>query len=357
MIEDCIIMGDLENIYRRDIPWNRLKSSTVLVTGAYGMLASYVVYLLLYLNRYHDMGIHIIAVVRSEEKFEKRFGRFAHDPFVTVYTAPIEGPLSVDGSVDYIFHAASIANPQYYALCPVDVLKPNVLDNYQLLELARKKNTKGFLFFSSGDVYGKVERDDTIKEDSVGTLDPLDVHSCYGESKRMAETMCCAYFRQYGVPIKLLRIWHTYAPTMNIETDPRVFASFMRNLVHGENIAMQSDGSACRAFCYIADAVAAFFTILFYGANGEAYNVCNTSAFCTIREFAQSVVLVRKDLALKVITKERPAGDTYIENDRANFCPPCDQKLKRLGWRPEYTLEEGLERVYDFITRRATGDQ
>lgn len=351
MEENAIIKGDLENIYGRNLPWDRLKNSTVFITGAYGMLASYVMYLLLYLNEYHNMGIHIIAAVRSREKFVQRFGKSAENDFVTIYTEPLEAPISVEGPVNYIIHAASLASPQYYAVCPVDVIKPNVLGTYQLLELAAKKKSKGYLLFSTGDVYGQVNQTGPICEDSLGVLDPLDIHSCYGESKRLAETMCYAYFKQYGVPTKMLRLWHTYAPTMDIENDPRVFASFMNDLIHGEDIVMKSDGTAHRAFCYVADAVAAFFAVLFFGKGGEAYNICNSSEFCSIKQLADRIISLRKDISLKVIIKERPADDNYIENLRANLNPPSDEKLRQLGWHPEYTVEQGFSRVYEFLKK------
>ena len=348
MEKSTIIREDIENIYGRNLPWDRLKNCTVLITGAYGMLASYVMYLLLYLNEYHNMGIHIIAAVRSREKFVQRFGESEEDNLVTIYTEPLEAPIFVEETVDYIIHAASFASPQYYAKCPVDVIKPNALGTYQLLKLAVEKKSKGFLFFSTGDVYGQVNQTGSICEDTLGVLDPLDIHSCYGESKRLAETMCYAYYKQYGVPTKMLRLWHTYAPTMDIENDPRVFASFMNNLVHGEDIVMKSDGSACRAFCYVADAVAAFFTVLFCGKNGEAYNICNPSEFCSIKQLADRIVSLREDISLKVITKERPLDDNYTENLRANLNPPSDEKLRQLGWHPEYTIEQGFSRVYSY---------
>lgn len=354
MKESAIIREDLESICGRNIPWDRLKNSTVFVTGAYGMLASYVMYLLLYLNEHYNMGIHIIAAVRSREKFIQRFGKFAENDFLTVYSGSLDVPISVEGPVDYIIHAASLASPQYYAVCPVDVIRPNALGTYQLLELAKEKKSKGYLLFSTGDVYGKVSQTGPIREDTLGVLDPLDIHSCYGESKRLAETMCYAYFKQYGVPTKMLRLWHTYAPTMDIENDPRVFASFMNNLLHGEDIVMKSDGTAYRAFCYVADAVAAFFTVLFYGKDGEAYNICNSSEFCSIKQLANRIVSLRKDINLKVITKERPADDSYIENLRANLNPPSDEKLRQLGWRPEYTIEQGFARVYAFLKEKCT---
>lgn len=107
---------------------------------------------------------------------------------------------------------------------------PNVIGTYHLLNLATEKKVKGFLLFSTGDIYGTIDKK-VITEDDYGVMDTLDIHNCYSESKRMAETMCKSFFVQYHVPIKIARIAHTYAPTMDIDHDPRVFASFVKNII------------------------------------------------------------------------------------------------------------------------------
>lgn len=131
--------------------------------------------------------------------------------------------IEIDVDIDYIIHAASLASPQYYSRCPVDVLLPNTIGTNNLLKLAVQKKTESFLLFSSVDVYGSIEKDGLFDENDLGTLNTPDIHNCYSESKRMAEMMRKAYQVQYDVPVKIARIAHTYAPTMDIENDPRVF--------------------------------------------------------------------------------------------------------------------------------------
>lgn len=340
-----VIRQDLEEIFARDIPWEDLRGKTVLITGAYGMLASYVTNMLIYLNEVHGFGITVKAFVRSAEKCRKRFGSFADRPYFEICTASLTEEIRVAEDVDYIIHAASLASPQYYDVCPVEVLEPNAIGTYRLLKLAAEKKVKGFLLFSTGDVYGSVKNADAIREDTLGTLDPLDIHSCYGESKRMAETMGRAFCHQYGVPFRSVRIWHTYGPTMDIDRDPRVFASFVSDIVHKRDIVMKSDGLAKRSFCYIADAVAGYFTVLLKGLDGEAYNVCNSEAFLSIRELAEIMTSLRPELGLKVIRRERPQGEHYLENTAANFIPPSGEKLEALGWKCAYDVRSGFDQV------------
>lgn len=344
-----IVESDLQDIYSRDIPWELLENKTVLITGAYGMLASYCVFLLMYLNEKKGMHIRVIALVRSLEKFEKRFGSVVGKPYLKVCTDALDETLQMEEEIDYIIHAASLASPQYYSVCPVDVLKPNVIGSYHLLELAARKKVKGFLLFSSGDIYGAVSGVKRIGEDNYGSMDTLDIHNCYSESKRMAETMCKAYYCQKGVPVKIARIWHTYAPTMDIDTDPRVFASFVKDVVYGHDIVMRSNGSAKRSFLYIADAVAAYFLLLLRGKAGEAYNVCNTDAFCSIAQLAEKLVSLYPDKNLQVVHKEREKTDSYVENREANDIPPDNSKLKALGWQVKYDIETGFCRVTEAL--------
>ena len=326
-----IIEEDLEDIFQRNIPWEKLKGTTVLITGAYGMLASYVVFMLLYLNERKMIPVKIIALVRSKEKFAQRFGSIASHPCLPVRTDSLDAEIKIDENIDYIIHAASLASPQYYSTVPIEVLKPNVLGNYYLLELGARKKTKGYLLFSTGDIYGVSQNKTQIKETDYGIMDPLDIHSCYSESKRMAETMCKAWLWQKEVPVKILRIWHTYAPTMDIESDPRVFASFVNDIVHKRN--------------------------LLQGKNGEAYNICNTKEFYSIRELADILVNLYPELGLKAEKKERDKAEAYVENSVANDVPPDNGKLTALGWEAKYDVKTGFKRVIEYYMEKTKDER
>lgn len=347
---NSIILQDMDDIYSRGIPWSKLENKTLLLTGAYGMLASYITYMVAYLNVYHNMHIKLIAVVRSEIKFRKQFGETFCEEFpLRIVESTMTEPLLINEPVDYIVHAASLASPQYYATMPVEVIEPNTLGTYYLLQLAREKKTEGFLLFSTGDVYGKVDDPTNIKETTVGNLDPLDVHSCYGESKRLAETMCEAFWREYSVPVKIARIFHTYGPTMNIHSDPRVFASFLKCALERHDIIIQSDGTARRPFCYLADAAAAYFLLLLIGVPGEAYNVANTQEFLSISELAQIVAKLQPEFGLKVQYRVRNKGDSYVENRLNKDNCPREDKLRQLGWKTKFSTREGMMRCLNYF--------
>lgn len=349
---DWVILKDCEEIFQRNIPWEKLYGKTVLITGAYGMLASYMTDMLIYLNEYHGAGIKIIALVRSENKCRECFGEYTEKPYFKINTSSLDLPIDIDDKIDFIVHAASLASPQHYSLRPIDVITPNAVGTYNLLNLAYRNRAEGFLLFSTGSVYGKVNEADFISEEMCGLVDPLNIHSCYNESKRVAETYCKAFFVQRHISTMIVRIWHTYSPTMDYKNDPRVFSSFVNDIVNHRDIVMKSDGLAKRSFCYITDALAGFFLVLLMGVPGEAYNVCNENEFYSILEFAKIMTNIRPEYRLSVIRKQRDINDAYLENTSANFIPPSSKKLRNLGWETKISLREGFTRVLDYIEKK-----
>ena len=201
---------------------------------------------------------------------------------------------------------------------------------------------KCFLFFSSGAVYGSIENNLLANDESkFGSLDPFLVESCYPESKRMGESMCKAWFSQYQVPVKVVRPFHTYGPGVQLD-DGRVFADFVRNIVNNENITMNSDGSAKRTFCYLADATIAFFSVLLRGNVGEVYNVSGDKQV-SVLELANVLVEMFPEKKLKVIKKET-TNKNYLRTTTPDFLPGVS-KLAQLGWKPVYSIENGFKRM------------
>ena len=182
-------------------------------------------------------------------------------------------------------------------------------------------------------------------------MDPLDIHSCYSESKRMAETMCYSFFKEYGIPIKIVRIAHTYSPTMNIESDPRVFSSFIKNIINNKNIELFSDGKSKRCFTYITDAVAAYFKVLLDGVVGEAYNICNVKEYYSIRELAELLIEVCPKKHLKVEFKQRNLSESYTENNLLNIKSfiADNKKIIDLGVTFNVSAKEGFDRVIKYL--------
>lgn len=340
-----IITEDLDFVLNSNIDWGKFKNKTVLITGACGMLLSYMAYVLLRLNELDPkFNVTVIALIRDKKEAKKRFGYFVGSKYLKLFEHDLSSSIKIADDIDYVIHGASYANPHYFSTNPAAVLLPNVIGTYHLLELANTKKIKGFLFFSSGAVYGKPIAGEEVTEKYYGYLNPLDVMNCYGESKRMGENMCKCWYYQFGIPVKIVRPAHIYGPTMDIENDSRAFANFVNNIVKGQNIVIKSDGSACRSFCYIADATIAFFKVLLDGADGEAYNVGNDAAYVSIKELAKIFVSTLPEKQLKVIFEKR--GDKNYEGKEEKMLM-LSKKVEDLGWKCSFSIQKGLKRTVE----------
>ncbi len=347
-LDNTIINDDMKKIHVSIRNHERLKNSSFYITGASGMLASYFTYYLLYLNEIYDYGIKVFAGARSREKALKRFGRYMSKDYFTLITDDVNEAVPLCCPVDYVIHAASPASPQYYGSNPAETILPNVIGTYHLLEYAKKFGVKGFLFFSSGAVYGSMNV--PAREDISGTMDFLDSGNSYGEAKRCGEALCHAYYSEYHVPAKSVRIYHSYGPAMDIQNDKRAFSEFVRNVLNGEDIVLKSDGSAKRAFCYITDAIAAIYSVLLDGAAGESYNLCNVNEWLSIKELAEMIAGLYPEKGLQVIYRARNDAGYKLSPEHSAASVEIG-KIKSLGWSPAISAGEGFRRVIESINQ------
>lgn len=341
---NAIITEDINTIINQIENWNRFKNKTILISGANGFLPAYIIETLIEVNKRFDTKITIIGLVRNYENAKKRFSKYIEKNLLDLIVQDVCEPLSIDKKIDFIIHAASQASPKYYGIDPVGTLSANVIGTINLAKLGIKNNVESFLFFSSSEVYGEIHESlMPIKENVFGFIDPAKVRSCYGESKRMGETICVSYFHQYGLKAKIVRPFHTYGPGMMLD-DGRVYADFVANIILKKDITLNSDGSARRAFCYLTDATVGFFKILLDGKEGEAYNIGNPNEEYSILELAQLIIDLRPELNLKVRVNLPINNDNYLKSTVSKNSPNID-KMIALFWQPKISVNEGFNRT------------
>ena len=342
---DCkIIIEDLQRMSEAHLPWKELDGKTILVTGATGMLASYVTWLLLYLHEHAGINVSVIALCRNRQRAEQYFGSYEGKPYFQLLVQDVCEPIACEGKADCVFHLAGNASPYFINSDPVGIMKCNLLGTINVLEYARDCQAKKVIFASTREVYGKNEEAELLDEQAFGTLDPLDDRSCYPESKRAAETLLKSYYLQYGVIFNAIRIAHSYGPTMKLENDGRVMADLMGDVVAGRDIVLKSSGEAIRAFLYVTDAVVGMFTVLFYGEPAKAYNLANETEPVSIKDLAHMLAASRVDKKIHVVVSEG-GQKGYCAYRRTALDTSA---LEQLGWSPQISLQEGLRRVLTY---------
>ena len=330
-----LVQSDLLNIYTNLKDWEKLRSKTILITGATGMLASYFSFMLMYLNNLHDMNIRIILLVRNRDKAYQIFGE---DSLINFIVQDVCDKITIKEKIDFIIHAAGFSSPYHILKDPVGIIKANAVGTLNVMDLAREKQVEKVLFTSTREVYGNIGDSDYINERQIGIIDPLDYRSCYPESKRMAETILKSYSLQYGISFNTVRIAHSYGPGMQLNDDGRVMSDFISDGVNKRDIILNSDGQSERAFCYVSDAVSAMFFVLLKGADNEAYNIANESEPIKLIDLAKLIgTLSQVDIK---INRDNFDNKGYCSYKRAALDV---NKLNSLGWAPQITLETGLK--------------
>lgn len=340
-----IIRADLEQVAAADLPWVRLAGKIVMVTGGSGFLASYLVKSLLLANERYGLGLQVLCIARGQRSVQQRLAAYLDLPGLRVVTHDIGQPLPADfPAADFIIHSASQASPKFYGIDPVGTLMANSAGTMYLLNHAVQHGTQAFLFFSSGEVYGQpVHPERPVTEVDYGYVDPIQVRSCYAESKRIGETMCAAWAQQHGLHTSVVRPFHTYGPGMMLD-DGRVFADFVADVVARRDIVLKSDGLAQRPFCYIADATVGFLTVLLKGAQAQAYNVANPATEISMRDLAHTVAGLFPERGVGVRFDIPPASNAYLKSPIIRSCPSI-AKIAQLGWQPQVGIAEGFRRT------------
>ena len=325
-------LQDIRSLFETGLDLSTLNDSRILVTGATGLIGSCLVDVLL-TNPHRNYQVY--ALGRNEERARQRFNNYWETADFHFIRHDISLPLDSDICFDYIIHAASNASPNFFKEKPVEVIKSNIIGVENLMEHGIRHGMKRMLFVSSGEIYGEGDGREFTEADS-GYVNCATPRACYPSSKRAAETLCVAYAAEYGADVVIARPCHTYGPYFT-ESDNRVYAQFIRNLLDGKDIVMKSRGEQYRSWLYVVDAAHALLTILTKGAKGEAYNVADEQSNITIRALAE---LLAGAEDRQVVFDIDDANGNTTPITRATF---STQKLAQLGWRPLTTIAEGLQ--------------
>lgn len=338
---------DVAYVADRELPWEKLKDSAVMLSGATGLIGSFLVDIIMYQNKNRGLNCKVYALGRNQgyakERFaycynEKRFDFIAHD--ITGYLKRKD-----IGKVDYVIHLASNTHPVAYAADPIGTITTNIIGAQNMLEFAVEHNAKRCLFASSNEVYGENRGDvEKFDESYCGYIDPNTLRAGYPESKRCAEALCQAYIRQKGLDIVIPRLTRSYGPTL-LQSDTKALSQFLHKAAAGEDIVLKSEGTQYYSYTYMADAVFGLLTVLLKGKCGEAYNIADDASDIMLKDLAAIVA----GFANRKVVFEVPdsiESDGYSKATKARL---ESLKIRELGWQARYDIRGGLLRTMEII--------
>ncbi len=326
-IEDCQNIGNLDFI-----DWEQFRDSTILITGATGLIGSNLVNAIAYNSRQKGLDMKLILPVRNIDVADMLFGWTKAE--IIPYILGTE--LKIEKEAEYIVHLASPTSSKFFSEKPVDTMVTNMEGIKALLEWAVKHPVKKFINLSTMEVYGFPKKGHKVKENELGSFDPMNSRNSYPIAKLACEALCNSYHSQFGVPAVTLRATQTFGPGVKYD-DGRVFAQFMRCAIEKKEIVLKSDGLTERSYLYTADAVSAILVSMIKAKAGESYTVANPDTYCSIKEMAQMMgEKVVFDIA-KDITTLGYAETLFMDLDV--------RKMEGLGWSPKVDLQKMFKRM------------
>lgn len=335
IIDNVLYRQDIKRVLSLNLPWEKLQNSKILITGAYGLIGSCLIDVLMC----SDMNISVYALGRDVDKMKDRFYYYLDNSNFKYIIQDVIEPLHCNVEFDYIVHAASGANPKLYSNNPVDIMLANFLGMLNILEYAKENNCKRVYYLSSSEVYGSQEKTN-VEENDQAIVSLNQFRNCYPDSKRATETLCQSYIKQYGLNIVIGRPSHIYGP-MYTKEDNKVIAQFLNNALNHEDIVLKSSGIQKRSYCHVIDTVSAMLYHLLLGNNGEAYNISNNDAYIRLKDLAITISKISGvDVKFENSTDQEREG--YNKTLDINI---SSEKTKSLGWYPIYNISDGISNV------------
>ena len=310
----------------------------VLVTGGAGFVGSHLC------DRLISDGHEVICLDNLMTGSAKNVEHLANNPSFSFVKQNVQQPFSAQ--VDWIFNLACPASPVHYHSDPVETVRTNVLGMINMLDLARSTGAR-ILQASTSEVYGD-PLEHPQKETYWGNVNPISRRACYDEGKRCAETLCFDYHREFGVDIRVIRIFNTYGPRM-AKDDGRVVSNFILQALRGEDLTIYGTGKQTRSFQYVDDLIEGMVRMMQVENFVGPINIGNPGEF-TMDEFADLVISMTGTAAR---AKHEPGPRVYSEYDVRQRKPDISLAKEKLDWEPTIPLRNGLERTIEYFRKVA----
>lgn len=343
-LENSLYIEDVEYCAGLDLDWNKLDESNVLISGATGMIGTFLIDALMMKNQNSDFSCNIVALGRNAKRAQQRLPYFNHPLFSFIECDVSSQNNLPEITSDISFHLASNTHPFAYATDPIGTIDSNVKGLNNLIRSVSSPASEGinnFILASSVEIYGENRGDvEKFAEDYCGYINCNTLRAGYPESKRTCEALCQAYMSQMGVRPVILRLPRTYGPTL-LKSDTKALSQFLRNGIEGEDIVLKSKGEQEYSYLYVSDVVSAILYCFAKGDTGGAYNVADTASDVKLKDLAQAIATASDTSVVFELPNETEAKGF----SKATKALMDASKLKSLGWGARYTISEGIDRT------------
>ena len=351
-----IVNEDLEQIHNIIKHKGSWEDAIIVITGCAGFLGFY--FLNYFVNHGHNLGLKKVIALDNFQLGQSQWLNELENKSSSLLSIK-----SFDISKDdiseipdisnarYVIHGASIASPSFYRKFPIETIDSNIWGLRRLLNFFKdKENLKGFLFFSSSEIYGDPSSDFIpTNEEYRGNVSCHGPRSCYDESKRFGETLCWVYAKQYNMPITVARPFNNYGPGMKID-DKRLPADFAKQIIEKKDLIILSDGNPTRTFCYISDAITGYLLCLTHGTY-DYFNIGMDRPEINVKSFAEIFKMIGNDIFdyEGSIYFKKSMDIDYMTDNPNRRCPSIEKAKKTLGFNPTVEVKEGVERYLKFL--------
>lgn len=340
-------MEDVKAVVALDLPWEKLNDRSIILSGATGLLGSFLIDVILEKNAVDGLNCTVYALGRNEQKAKERFSKYADDKHLVFILYDVKQPFVRNdlGTVDYVLHLASNTHPMQYSTDPIGTITTNIIGAQNMLDFAVEHHATRFAFASSNEIYGENRGDvEFFDENYCGYINSNTMRAGYPESKRCGEALCQAYKAQKGLDVVILRFTRSYGPTM-LMSDTKAISQFIKKGIADENIVLKSAGTQYYSYQYMADSVSGLLNIIFKGESGEAYNIAEEHSDIMLKDLASVIAGMNgKDIVFEIPDAVEVAGYSTATKARLD-----GHKLEKLGWKPQYDIKSGMKRTISIL--------
>jgi len=350
-----IVNEDLENIYNsiEDIKY-KFKGSNILITGCSNYIGYY---LILFFDKYKE-ELNINSILAIDNFKENKLigldeiiknGNIQIKDF-DIYKEDIK-KINLKKDNSFVIHLDSVFSEKFYRKYPIETIEDNILGLKKLLEEYKENSLKGFLFFSTSEIYGNpTEENIPTPETYQGNLKTTEPKSYYAESKRIGETICFEYNNKYKLPTRIVRTFNSYGPQLNKNHDIWNFAKAVEN---NEDIVILSDGRPKRTYCYISDAISGYLKVLLHN-EFDIFNIGADKPEITVLELAKLYSKAGKEILSytgKIVDYKPSRENINLANSLNRKSPAIDKAIANLDFNPQIHVDDGVRRILEFIHR------